>query len=260
MSSIRTEDSNYGTFNESEEHGAISQNPGPSSESKTPNLPSRVWRRLTCIVRFLIRQWFLIAFILLIVLASQKQVPLHKQTTKKTVVLYLCVSIIFFITGCTLPSQVLLQSYSRWRLHLFCQGQSFLLNSLCVFGVVSATASNEDFMDAGVLIGMLLMGCVPTTISSSIVLTKEAGGNQALTVAESTLGNFLGPFLCPVLVLLYLSPGAWYTKVLPQDQVNNFGAMYRRVFKQLGLSIYLPLVSLCLFDGASSTANIALRS
>ena len=85
-----------------------------------------------------------------------------------------------------------------------------------------------------------IQGCVPTTISSNVVMTRKANGNQALTVVQSTIGNLLGPFLTPLLVELYVSNGAWYTTVLPKH--DSFGQLYRRVFKQLGLSIFLPLV------------------
>ena len=97
-------------------------------------------------------------------------------------------------------------------------------------------------MDPGLLVGMILMGCVPTTISSNVVMTGQADGNQALTVVESTLGNFLGPFVTPLLIMMYVSGGAWYTDILPAT--GSFGELYRRVFKQLGLSIFLPLVGL----------------
>ena len=97
-------------------------------------------------------------------------------------------------------------------------------------------------MDAGLLVGLIFMGCIPTIISSNVVMTKQAHGNQALTVVQSTLGNFLGPLLTPILVEMYISSGAWYTKVLPRE--GSFGELCRRVFRQLGLSIFLPLVRL----------------
>ncbi|CAF9931973.1 MAG: hypothetical protein HETSPECPRED_008232 [Heterodermia speciosa] len=95
-------------------------------------------------------------------------------------------------------------------------------------------------MDAGLLLGLIFMGCVPTTISSNVVMTKQAHGNQALTVVQSTLGNFLGPFITPLLVEMYIARGAWYTKPLPEG--GSFGELYKRIFIQLGLSIFLPLV------------------
>lgn len=86
------------------------------------------------------------------------------------------------------------------------------------------------------------MGCLPTTIASNVVMTRQAHGNASLTVVESTIGNFLAPFLTPALVSMYTSTGAWYTKGLPSNS-GGYGEIYRRIFKQLGLSVFLPMVS-----------------
>ncbi len=211
------------------------------SHRSTPSRPK--WRRYLSTAKFLVAdQWFLFALGFLILIASQVQVPGPQQALKETVVTYLCVAVIFFITGCTVSTKVLLANYSRWKLHIFVQLQSFLLTSAIVYAVVSLCAINPDFMDAGLLVGMIFTGCVPTTISSNVVMTKQANGNQALTVVQSTLGNFLGPFITPLLVIMYTSTGAWYTKVIPGVGPGGFGELYKRVFKQLGLSIFLPLV------------------
>ena len=213
------------------------------STGSTPSRPK--WRRyLSKIKWFIADQWFLVALAGFILLASQVQVPGTQQQTKEIFVTYLCVTVIFLITGCTLPTKVLFANYSRWKIHLFVQIQSFLLTSAIVFAVVSLCATNPDFMDPGLLVGMIFMGCVPTTISSNLKMTREAHGNQALTVVESTLGNFLGPFLSPPLILMYTSSGAWYTKVIPGIGFGELGYLYKRVFRQLGLSMFLPLVSL----------------
>jgi sodium/bile acid cotransporter 7 len=42
---------------------------------------------------------------------------------------------------------------------------------------------------------------------------------------------------------MYLSTGSWYTEILPKEQ-GGYGEIYRRVFKVLGLSIFVPLVSI----------------
>ena len=208
------------------------------------NNPSRLrWKRCLSTCKFLITdQWFLFALGFFILLASQVQVPRSQQAKKELIVTYLCVALIFFVTGCTLPTNVLIENSRRWRLHIFVQIQSFLLTSVIVFAVVSLSAINQQFMDAGLLVGMIFTGCVPTTISSNVIMTKQANGNQALTVVQSTLGNFLGPFLSPLLVIMYTSTGTWYTKILPDVRHGEFGELYSRVFMQLGLSIFLPLV------------------
>ena len=86
-------------------------------------------------------------------------------------------------------------------------------------------------MDAGLLVCLIFMGYVPTIISSNIVMTKKAHGNQALTVVQSTLGNALGPFSTPLLVRMYTMSGAWYTDVVPSSGSGALGELYRRVFR-----------------------------
>lgn len=227
-----------GTTDGSEKDGNRRQNNSVLSFKSS----STVRRHFSAVKWFLLDQWFLVAVGLAIVIASQVQVPRAHQEKKETVVTYLCVSIIFLVTGCTLSTKTLVQNYSKWKIHLFVQLQCYLMTSALIYAVVSACAANPRFMDGGLLIGLIVMGCVPTTISSNVVMTRQAHGNQALTVVESTLGNFLGPFLTPVLVRMYTGSGAWYTKTLPPDS-GGFGAIYRRVFMQLGLSLFLPLVS-----------------
>jgi sodium/bile acid cotransporter 7 len=113
------------------------------------------WRK---VLSAILGQWFLISLGLVILLASQVQVPISHQKMKATLVSYLCVSIIFFLTGCTLNTRVLLENYSRWKLHLFVQIQCYLMTSAIIFGIVSLCATNPNFMDAGLLLGMILTG------------------------------------------------------------------------------------------------------
>jgi sodium/bile acid cotransporter 7 len=70
-------------------------------------------------------------------------------------------------------------------------------------------------------------------------MTRQAHGNAALTVVQSLIGQILCPFLTPILLQMYLASGAWYTKVLVTG--DNYSALYRRVFQQLGLSVFIPL-------------------
>ena len=216
----------------------IKSSAGMQEEPRSP------LRRISkALLWLLIDQWFLLAMGTVIVIASQVQVPAAHQAKKQTVVVYLSVSLVFFVTGCTLSTRVLLDNFRRWKVHLFIQIQCFLMASAIVFAIVSATATNQSFMDPALLVGMIIGGCLPTTISSNVVMTRQAHGNTALTVVETTIGNFLSPFLSPLLVQMYVSSGAWYTKFLPTGNGSNYGEIYRRVFKQLGLAIYLPMVS-----------------
>ncbi|EME47924.1 hypothetical protein DOTSEDRAFT_69753 [Dothistroma septosporum NZE10] len=203
--------------------------------------PSRA-RWLEKVRTFISDQWFLLSIGLVIAISSQVQVPESQQHVKSTVISYLCVSIIFLSTGCTLDTNVLIRNYSRWKTHLWVQGQCFLMCSGWMFAVVSAAAINKNFMDPGLLIGLVFVSAVPTTIASNVVMTRQAHGNTELTVVQTTIGNFIGVFIAPALVAMYVTVPTWYNKILP-DSTGNFTAIYRRVFKQLGLSIYVPMVA-----------------
>ena len=220
------------------DHGLFS---APADGTRRQNISSSLQSASSAILNYFKEQYFLVGLGVIIAIASQYQVPRAQQDLKETIVTYFCVSLIFLITGCTLPSKVLLENYSRWRIHLFVQVQCFLMTSATTFGVVSATATNRNFMDPGLLIGMIFTGTVPTTISSNVVLTRQANGNTALTVVQSTIGNLIAPFISPLLITMYTNTRAWYTDFLPENG-DGYGAIYSRVFKQLGLSIFLPLV------------------
>ncbi|PKX95167.1 bile acid:sodium symporter family protein [Aspergillus novofumigatus IBT 16806] len=207
-----------------------------------PEKPSRSWlaRVLLGIGELAMDQWFLIVMGFLIAFASQIQVPQAHQELKQTVTNYLAVAVIFFINGCTLPTKVLVENLSRWKMHIFVQVQCYLLTSSTSYGVVSATATNHQFMDPALLVGIVMMGCLPTAIAFNAIMTNKANGNAALTVAQSTIGNILGPFVTTALIKLYISTNVWYTDILPETS-SGFGETYRYVFKQLGLSVFVPL-------------------
>lgn len=109
-----------------------------------------------------IDQWFLIVMGILIAFSSQVQVPLASQKMKQTVVDYLAVAVIFFINGCTLPTKVLVENLREWKMHIFVQVQCYLLTSSISYGVVSATATAHQFMDPALLVGIIILGCLPT--------------------------------------------------------------------------------------------------
>lgn len=213
--------------------------PTPQSPIKADPSPSKFRKTTDWLLWFLKDQWFLLAMASIILISSQVQVPASQQKIKRTAITYLSVSVIFFINGCTLPTRLLIENYMRWKLHFFVQLQCYLLCSAVTFGIVSLCATNPSFMDPWLLIGFLFVGSAPTTMSSNVVMTRQAHGNTALTVVQSVIGQFLCPFLSPIIVQMYLSSGAWYSQVL--EKGSGYGEIYRRVFMQLGLSLFLPM-------------------
>ncbi|KAL1796215.1 hypothetical protein ACET3X_004755 [Alternaria dauci] len=209
----------------------------PVIQKKTPKRA----KALEILKWFVKDQWFLLAMGAVVLISSQVQVPASQQRTKRTVITYLAVSVIFFINGCTLDTRLMLANYMRWKLHIFVQLQCYLVCSAATFAIVSLCATNPKFMDPWLLIGFLFVGSAPTTMSSNVVMTRQAHGNAALTVVQSVIGQFLCPFLTPIILQMYLSTGSWYSKVLQRG--SGYAGIYQRVFMQLGLSLFVPMLA-----------------
>jgi sodium/bile acid cotransporter 7 len=222
----------------SQEAETPSHVPDPSGQPNEQDASKRA-KAVRFLKWFVRDQWFLLAMAAVILIASQVQVPASRQHTKRTVVTYLSVSVIFFINGCTLETSILLENSMRWKLHAFVQLQCYLVCSAATFAIVSLCATNPSFMDPWLLIGFLFVGSAPTTMNSNVVMTRQAHGNTALTVVQSVIGQFLCPFLTPIILQMYLSSGAWYSKVLVHG--DGYAEIYRRVFMQLGLSLFVPM-------------------
>lgn len=107
-------------------------------------------------------QWFLITLLLLILLSSQVQVPSAQQDVKHQIVNNLAVALIFFINGCTTPTQLLVLNGKRWKEHILIQLLCFGFASATAFAVVSAASTKENVLDPALLNGVVLLGCLPT--------------------------------------------------------------------------------------------------
>jgi len=106
--------------------------------------------------------------------------------------------------------------------------------------VSTIVASGTDKIDTVILVGLVVMGCIPTTISSNVVMTRAAKGNDSATLIEVTIGNVLGPFLSPALTRMYLISSPAFSHLAPGSE--GVGQLYASVFKQLGCALFAPFI------------------
>lgn len=121
---------------------------------------------------------------------------LHPELTNK-----LGVSLIFFLHGLMLSADALGAGVLRWRLHLVVQSTTFLAFPL--FGL-AATGWLQRLLGTDLSAGFLYLCVLPSTVSSSVVLTASARGNVAGALFNASLSSVLGLFLTPLWVGLVL--------------------------------------------------------
>jgi sodium/bile acid cotransporter 7 len=127
--------------------------------------------------------------------------PLKPELTVET----LSVSLIFLLSGLSLPSSDLRGAATNVKLNALVQSYSFLLTPLAAQGLSKAVLRPLRILDATLVDGIVAVSCLPTTVNMCIVLTTAADGNVAAAAFSAVLGNFLGVFLSPMLLTSTLS-------------------------------------------------------
>lgn len=211
---------------------------------KDPRKSVRLLRLLKTVGSFLLDQWLLLAMGLLILLAyffpsvGKRGGHIRSEYT----ITYGAVALIFLCSGLTLPFDKLVKHARNIRLHIIVQITSFLITSAVFFAIACAASTNSS-IEISILVGFIATGCLPTTINSNVVMTRQAGGDVAATMVSVTVGNLLGPFITPLLIAkLYLPATGLFAQYLPAEALNILPALYRNVMFQMGLSVYVPLV------------------
>ncbi|KAG2190206.1 hypothetical protein INT46_010593 [Mucor plumbeus] len=144
--------------------------------------------------------------------------------------------------GLSLRTRILAQTLLRVRLHLLIQIINLIIIPFFVFGLVLLFFKLHMPVNSLLLIGVVIAASTPTTVSSNVVMTKNAHGNEASALMNAALGNVLGIFVSPALVSYFQVP---LLDASPEDESTNTagGSVdFVTVLKQLGLTVLLPLV------------------
>ncbi|KAL1961156.1 hypothetical protein VTO42DRAFT_3101 [Malbranchea cinnamomea] len=214
--------------------------------SRTKDAPEKNTRSLLkTVLLFILHQWLLLGMGVACLLAYFfPSVASHGGIIRaEYTILYAAVAIIFLVSGLSIPRDKLLTHVRNWRLHLLVQGFSYLFVPALMVALVQLihATDNKGNIDDAILAGFTLLSCLPTTISSNVVMTRAAGGDEAAALVEVLVANIMGPFVTP----------GWTVTLLPKDRVfdpwrdgadGNLTEMYREVFQELGLTVLLPLI------------------
>jgi len=114
------------------------------------------------------------------------------------------IALILFLQGLSLPFDKIKSGAGNWRLHLVVQCFTFVIFPLVgvVFHLVVPLIWRSEPL--AVRQGFLYLCVLPSTISTSVVLTSVARGNVAAALFNAALSNLLGVVLTPLLVYLLM--------------------------------------------------------
>ncbi|KAG0690823.1 hypothetical protein C6P40_001083 [Pichia californica] len=192
---------------------------------------------------FILSQWFFLAIALAIIFAYLFPNFACKGGLIKSEysINYGAVAVIFLLSGLSMDTRKLFQMIGCWKSHIFCQMFSFLFTSSIIFGFAELIRiSNNEKINKYILIGFIVTGSTPTTVSSNVVMTKEANGNDSLSLIEVVIGNIMGAFISPLLIQLYLSKNTGFSFANPTTNVQ-FSSIYKEVMQNMGASLFGPL-------------------
>ncbi len=108
---------------------------------------------------------------------------------------------IFFISGLTIPSRQLVKATLQWRAHVYIQLMSLGLFPFVMWALQPVWRA---LFPEELVIGLLVVGALPTTIVSCVALTRIARGDEVVALVNATAGNLLGIIVTPTLLLLML--------------------------------------------------------
>ncbi|EGV64140.1 LRR receptor-like serine/threonine-protein kinase RGI2 [Yamadazyma tenuis] len=218
--------------------------PNPTDTVKPP--PKKWVKTLKVVINYIISQWFFVFLGIFIMLAYffPNFAKSHGTLKAEYVISYGAVAVIFLVSGLSMSTKDLVKNMLNWRAHFTVLSMSFLITSAIIFGIATGIKHAHDgAIDPYLLVGLIVTHTCPTTVSSNVVMTKAAHGNDILTLCEVFIGNILGAFITPALVQLYLQ-GEWAFGN-PSKQSGgpdlSVSQLYAQVMKQLGLSVFVPL-------------------
>jgi sodium/bile acid cotransporter 7 len=117
-------------------------------------------------------------------------------------VTYWAVALLFFLYGAKLSTATITQGLTNWRLQLLC-----LLCTFALFPLLTLLMSPVVgiLLPSAIGIGFLYIGCLPSTVQSSIAFTSVSNGNVAGAICAASISNLIGVVLSPMLLSLLIA-------------------------------------------------------
>jgi solute carrier family 10 (sodium/bile acid cotransporter), member 7 len=130
------------------------------------------------------------------------------------------IALILFLQGLAMAIERMKTGAGNWRLHLIIQSFTFLLFPVVGLGFHEITRIIWPSEPSALRDGFLYLCVLPSTVSTSVVLTAVARGNTSGAIFNAALSNILGVMFTPLLVRLLMQASG---------QVSSFGPLLLKI-------------------------------
>lgn len=137
------------------------------------------------------------------------------------------ITLIFLFYGLKLNPKKLRQDLSNWKLHLLVQTATFIFFPLLVLPFYYAF---EDSSHHLLWLGALFLAALPSTVSSSVVMTSIAKGNVPGAIFNASISSLIGILLTPLWMSLVITTG--------QTQAGDFSHIILKLILQVLVPVF----------------------
>ncbi|MGA7125630.1 MAG: bile acid:sodium symporter family protein [Chthoniobacterales bacterium] len=130
------------------------------------------------------------------------------------------VALILFVQGLAMAVERMRAGAGNWRLHVIVQGFTFLIFPVIGLAFHALSGAIWPSEPSALKDGFLYLCVLPSTVSTSVVLTTVARGNTPGAIFNAGLSNILGVMFTPLLVRLLMQAS---------DQAASFGPLLLKI-------------------------------
>src|SRR5258708_10293608 len=121
------------------------------------------------------------------------------------------IALILFVQGLAMAVERMRSGAGNWRLHLIIQSFTFLLFPIVGLAFHEITRFIWPSEPSALRDGFLYLCVLPSTVSTSVVLTAVARGNTPGAIFNAALSNIFGVMLTPLLVHLLMQASGQFS-------------------------------------------------
>lgn len=112
------------------------------------------------------------------------------------------ISVIFFFYGLKLSPEKLRAGLSNWRLHIVVQLATFILFPVAALAAMFISGGSSNNL---LWLGFFFLACLPSTVSSSVVMVSIAKGNIPAAIFNASISAIIGVFITPLWMGIFLT-------------------------------------------------------